>query len=72
MLLDCDPDIGEADEGACGYCAQCECNVHAARRDFGIGLFEYWGSKEVHHDWREVCPKCEGDLSDPQHDEQEV
>jgi hypothetical protein len=72
MLFEFDPDIRDADEGTYGYCAQCECNVHAARMDFGIGPFEYWGSKEVHHDWREVCPKCEGDLSDPQHDEQEV
>jgi hypothetical protein len=64
MLLEFDPDIRDADEGTYGYCAQCECNVHSARVDFGIGAYEYWGSKEVHHDWREVCPKCEGDLTE--------
>lgn len=63
---DCD------DEGVYGYCPECECNVRSVRRDFGIGSYEYWGSHGVHHDWREVCPTCEGDLSNPIDEDEEL
>lgn len=59
------------DEGTYGYCPECECNVHSVRRDFGIGSYEYWGSREVHVDLRDVCPKCEGDLSEPLEQDEE-
>jgi hypothetical protein len=49
-------------ESTYGFCDNCEVNVRAKRMDFGIGCYEYWGSKEVHTDWREVCPKCESEL----------
>lgn len=52
-----------------GYCNECKKNVTSVRRDFGIGAYEYWGSREVHTDWREVCPTCEGDLDDSQDDD---
>jgi hypothetical protein len=70
MILDCDPDPTE--ETTYGYCAHCECNVGAVKVDFGIGGYEYWGSREVHHDWSEVCPRCEGDLAEPKYEEEEV
>ncbi|MEI5996803.1 hypothetical protein H3V53_06195 [Paraburkholderia bengalensis] len=64
-------DVDRDDEGKYGWCPQCECNVHSVRRDFGIGAYEYWGSREVHRDLRDVCPTCEGDLEDERHDEDE-
>lgn len=63
------PDV-DVDEGTYGYCPECECNVHSVRRDFGIGAYEYWGSREVHRDLRDVCPTCEGDLDAPRHDDE--
>lgn len=65
------PDV-DRDEGTFGYCPECQCNVTSVRRDFGIGAYEYWGSREVHTDWREVCPTCEGDLSAPLEDDAEL
>jgi Zn finger protein HypA/HybF involved in hydrogenase expression len=70
-MLDYDPDISD-DEGTYGWCEQCECNVGSIKVDFGIGGYEYWGSKEVHHEWREVCPRCEGDLTDARTEEEEA
>jgi len=64
------PDV-DTDEGKYGYCPECECNVHSVRRDFGIGAYEYWGSKEVHRDLRDVCPTCEGDLEDVREEDEE-
>ena len=58
--------------GQYGWCEQCGCNRQSVRMDFGIGAFEYWGSKEVHHDWREVCPSCEGDQTDARAEEEEA
>lgn len=43
--------------------------------DDGIGAYEYWGAREVHSDWTEVCPVCEAgvmDLFDMEHVEVEV
>lgn len=64
------PDV-DVEPGPLGYCNECECNVHSVRVDFGIGPNEYWGSRSVHHDWRDVCPTCEGDLDEPRSDEDE-
>lgn len=54
-----------------GYCPECACNVESKRMDFGIGAYEYWGSKEVHKDIREVCPRCETEVLDEQPEEEE-
>ncbi|CAB3729939.1 hypothetical protein LMG22037_05490 [Paraburkholderia phenoliruptrix] len=54
-----------------GYCPECACNVEAKRMDFGIGAYEYWGSKEVHKDIRDVCPRCETEVLDEQPEEEE-
>lgn len=41
------------------YCPACKVEVVPEKVDFGIGRFEYWGSREVHRDVRIVCPECE-------------
>ncbi|MEX3972227.1 hypothetical protein [Paraburkholderia caribensis] len=64
-------DIDRDDEGTYGYCPECECNVTSVKRDFGIGPYEYWGSREVHRDLRDVCPTCEGDLHAPRESDEE-
>ena len=43
------------------YCADCKEWVAPEEWDFGIGSYEYWGARGVDHDWRIVCPNCEGD-----------
>lgn len=56
-----EPDLDEPD-GPLMFCSYCDCDVHAVRVDEGIGAYEYWGSKGVHHDWRWHCPTCDEDL----------
>ena len=41
------------------YCCNCGGPTRVIRRDMGIGPYEYWGSKEVHHDYRHVTECCE-------------
>ena len=60
MLLELDPDI--ADVGTYGFCKRCECEVLVVKRDCGIGLFEYWGSKGVHVDMQDCCATCGDEL----------
>jgi len=43
------------------YCASCKSWVLPVERDHGIGPYEYWGSRGVHHNWRTECPECEGE-----------
>ncbi|TDV06034.1 hypothetical protein [Paraburkholderia caballeronis] len=70
MRLHIEPDLDQ-DEGTYGFCPRCECNVRTVRVDFGIGSYEYWGARGVHHDWRDVCPECEGDVIAPQAEDDE-
>ena len=60
-----EPDV-DVEDARYGFCWNCDCNVRSVKADFGIGPYEYWGSKEVHHDWRDVCPTCEEEISDPE------
>jgi hypothetical protein len=70
MKYGCTPiGIMRHNEGIFGYCEKCACNVSSVRRDFGIGHYEYWGSREVHTDWREVCPSCESELDYPRYED---
>ena len=46
------------------YCSSCKKHVEPVKRDFGIGAFEYWGSREVHVDMRIVCPYCETETTE--------
>lgn len=51
-----EPDTAEKE--LTGWCCACERNVDIAEEDHGIGSYEYWGSHEVHHDWRNTCQEC--------------
>lgn len=52
-----------ADKLSPGYCPNCECMRDAKVVDFGIGAYEYWGSRGRHVDKREVCSYCETEFS---------
>ena len=41
-----------------GVCESCGTECSAVMQDEGIGDYEYWGSRGVHHDWVEVSPCC--------------
>lgn len=64
-----EPDL-DADEGRYGFCPTCGMNVQSVRVDFGIGAIEYWGAHGTHHDWRDVCPICDADVTAPQRDDE--
>lgn len=42
------------------YCRDCGSN-DVRMVDNGIGPFEYWGSRGVHHDWQPECHICGSD-----------
>lgn len=39
-------------------CTSCGKDAVIVQRDFGIGAYEYWGSKGVHRDMRDCCSEC--------------
>lgn len=43
-------------------CTRCGMAANEVTRDFGIGAYEFWGSREVHRDVRTVSECCEDDL----------
>ena len=43
-------------------CVFCGGPCQAVSVDNGIGAYEYWGSKEVHHDWTVGSSCCGGDV----------
>jgi hypothetical protein len=43
----------------CGHCGE-NCNV--VEIDEGIGPYEYWGAKSVHHDFVKVSDCCHEDF----------
>lgn len=51
--------------GRCGssdhdyYCEACGEGVDPVVVDFGVGAYEYWGSKGVHRDLQVVSPCCD-------------
>jgi hypothetical protein len=45
-----------------GDCPACSIPRTVRPTDEGIGAYEYWGSREVHHDWRYLCPECDAEL----------
>lgn len=47
-----------------GYCPGCGSWVEAIMQDYGIGSYEYWGSRGTHTDLRCVCPKCEEEVEE--------
>lgn len=50
----------DPDDPGTQFCLECGEEVNIVKRDFGIGPYEYWGTRGVHHDYAWVCPKCEG------------
>lgn len=45
---------GNASLGGLAYEGEAvvEANLEWENVDYGIGSYEYWGSKETHHDWK--------------------
>lgn len=43
-------------------CACCGLPADTMTVDFGIGAYEYWGSKGIHSDVQEVTACCESDF----------
>lgn len=41
-----------------GICDCCGVPCTATKQDFGIGAYEFWGDRGVHHDWRYASPCC--------------
>jgi hypothetical protein len=43
-------------------CPHCRSDAVVIRRDFGIGRYEYQGSKGIHRDERDCCSECGEEL----------
>ena len=41
-----------------GICSDCGLECETVTEDQGIGAYEYWGARDVHHDYVEVSPCC--------------
>ena len=50
----------DPDDPGTQFCLDCGEVVNIAKRDFGIGPYEFWGARGVDHSYAWVCPKCEG------------
>jgi len=46
------------------FCDGCEQEVTPVLADHGIGAYEYWGARGVHHDYRPTCPICGNEVSE--------
>lgn len=53
---------GGACSGAQEICMSCGDECREARVDFGIGPYEYWGDRGVHHDYANVSDCCEAEV----------
>lgn len=47
-----------------GICPDCKKKCDAVAEDCGIGPYEYWGARGVHHDWRVFSGCCGVELKD--------
>ena len=45
-----------------GICSECGNACEVTMIDFGIGAYEFWGSREVHTDFRPASPCCEAEV----------
>lgn len=45
-----------------GICESCGEACTARVVDMGIGAYEYWGAREVHHDYQVVSPCCDAEV----------
>ena len=57
-------DHGEPDGPEGGICTACGEECGGKVLDEGIGSYEYWGAKGVHHDYRTVSDCCEEDIAE--------
>ena len=46
-----------------GTCPECG-DVPGHMVDEGIGPYEFWGAKGVHHDWIPVCDECGEEMTE--------
>lgn len=52
-----------------GICVSCSERCVAQWTDFGIGPYEFWGAKGVHHEWAWASPCCEAPVEEVFEDE---
>lgn len=45
-----------------GICADCGHACRATVIDNGIGAYEFWGARGVHHDYQQASPCCEAEV----------
>jgi len=45
-----------------GICSECGNACTATVIDDGIGPYEFWGERGVHHDYHQVSPCCEAEV----------
>lgn len=45
-----------------GICDSCGDSCSATMQDMGIGSYEFWGSRGVHHDWQALSPCCSANV----------
>lgn len=45
-----------------GICSDCGRACTATMVDFGIGPYEFWGDRGVHHDYHAASPCCEAEV----------
>jgi len=62
-----DDEPGSGVEGRCSCCGEVCTSVV---RDLGIGSYEFWGHKSVHHDYQVVSPCCDAEMK-PLEDEED-
>jgi len=46
-------------EVAEGICSECQRPTRFKIEDFGIGSYEYWGARGVHHDYQWTSECCD-------------
>lgn len=63
MPREYDPD-DYSDTLETGFCTDCGKECRIILIDEGIGSYEYWGQKGVHHDYRRASYCCEADVLD--------
>ena len=47
-----------------GWCSECHEECFYKTIDQGLGPYEYWGYKGVHHDYVEASSCCEAEVLD--------
>lgn len=56
----------DPDDAPIGVCEVCGEPCTGTLRDLGIGIYEFWGEREVHEDWQWVSPCCESAVVEPE------